>query len=143
LLHQAYSVPIIDYCDIVWSPSNSTDTRCLERLHSKFASSVSSSDNSNLRLSFSDRRVFHTALQVFKIVKKISPPYLHDTFSFAVDVSGRSGRNQHSLFVPGVKTNNGKWSLAYRAQPFETDYISPALYSAKTVIAFKTLYCML
>ena len=52
------------------------------------------------RRSLSERCVFHTALQVFKIVKKISAPYLHDTFTFAVNVTGRSGRNQHRLFVP-------------------------------------------
>ena len=51
------------------------------------------------RRSLSERCVFHTALQVFKIVK-ISAPYLHDTFAFAVDFTGRSGRNQHRLFVP-------------------------------------------
>ena len=56
--------------------------------------SLPSSDDFNLQLSLSERRVFHTALQVFKIVKKISPPYLHDTFAFAVDFTGRSGRNQ-------------------------------------------------
>ena len=45
LLHQAY---ILDYCDAVWSPSNSASTGRLERLHSKFTSSLPSSDNFNL-----------------------------------------------------------------------------------------------
>ena len=105
LLYQAYIVPIIDYCNTVWSPSNSTDTRHLERLHSKFTSSVPSSGNSNLYLSLSERCVFHTALQVLKIVNKISPPYLHNIFLFAVDITGCSGRNQQRLFVSKVRTN--------------------------------------
>ena len=68
----------------MWSPSNSTDTHRLERLHSNFTSSVPPSDNFNLRSSLTERRTFHIALQVFKIVKRISPPYLHDIFSFVV-----------------------------------------------------------
>jgi len=87
----------------VWTPSSSSD---LERLHSKFTSSTAA-DNFYLRLSLTERRVFHTA-QVFKIVNRIFPPYLHDIFSFAVDVTGRSGRNQHRLFVPRVNTDYGK-----------------------------------
>ena len=53
-------------------------------------------------------------MQVNKNVNKISPPYLHGCFSFAVDITGHPGRNVHRLFVPRVKTNYGKQSLAYR-----------------------------
>jgi len=89
---------------------NSSDTRCLERFYLKFTS-IATSDNFNLQLSLTERRVFHTALQdIFKIVNS---PYLHDIFSFAVDVTGRSGRDQHRLFVPRVYTDYGRWSLAY------------------------------
>ena len=102
LLYRAYILPILDYCDTVRSPSNSAGTRRLERLHSKFTSSLPSSDNFNLRLSLTERHTFHTTLQVFKIVNRISPPYLHGVFSFAVDVTGRSGRNVHRLYVPSV-----------------------------------------
>ena len=142
LLYQAYILPILDYCDTVWSPSNSAGTRCLERLHSKFTSSLPSSDNFNLRLSLTERHTFHTALQVFKIVNRISPPYLHGVFSFAVDVTGRSSRNVHRLYVPSVRTNFGKRSLAYRGTAI-WNRLPPALYGAKTVSEFKKLYCML
>ena len=86
--------------------------------------------------------MFHTALQVFKIVKKISPPNLHDIFTFTVDVTSYSDRNQHRLFVPRVRTNYGKWSLAYRATTI-WNRLPPAVYSARTVTAFKKLYCKL
>ena len=69
-----------------------------------------------------ERRTFHTAVQVYKIVNKVSSPYLHGYFSFAVDVTGHPGRNVHRLFILRVKTNYGKRSLAYRAQSFGTDY---------------------
>ena len=100
----------------MWSPLNSTDIRDLERLHSQFTSSVSSPDNSNLLLS--KRRVFHKALQIFKIVK-ISPPCLHDTFSFAVAVL--VGTNIDYLFLElKIIMVNGHWHTG--AQPFGTDY---------------------
>ena len=83
----------------MWSPSNSAGTRHLERLHSKFTSSLPSSDNFNLQMSLTERRTFHTALQVFKIVNRISPPYLHGVFSFAVDVTGRSSRNVYTQVI--------------------------------------------
>ena len=82
------------------------------------------------------------ALQVFKIVNKISPPYLHEVFSFAVDVTGRSGRNVHRLYVPSVRTNFGKRLLVYRGTAI-WNRLPPALYGAKTVSEFKKLYCML
>ena len=78
----------------------------------QFTSFSPSSDTLNLRLSLTERRTFHITVQVYKIVKKIS--HLHDTFSFAVDITGHSGRNVHRLFVPRVKTNYGKQLLTYR-----------------------------
>ena len=114
LLYQAYILPILNYCDVLWLPSNSNATCRLERIHSKFTSFSPSSDTLNLRLSLTERRTFHITVQVYKIVKKISPPYLHDTFSFAVDITGHSGRNVHRLFFPRIKTNYGKQLLTYR-----------------------------
>ena len=38
-----YRLPIFDYCDTVWSPSNASCICRLERLHSKFLSSFPSS----------------------------------------------------------------------------------------------------
>ena len=40
LLYQAFVLPIFDYCDTVWSPSNASCIRRLERVHSKFLSSL-------------------------------------------------------------------------------------------------------
>ena len=122
-----YIVPIIDYWDTVWSLSKSTDTCRLERLHSKFTSSVPSSGNSNLNLSLCERRVFHTTLQIVKIV------YIF--FSFTVDITGRSGRNQQRLFAPRIRTNYGKQSLAYRGTGI-WNKLPSTLYSAKSVTIF-------
>ena len=43
LLYRAFVLPIIDYCDTVWSPSNASCISRLERVHSKFFISFPSS----------------------------------------------------------------------------------------------------
>jgi len=73
-----------------------------------------------------------------KIVKKIPPP-LHNTFSFAVDVTGRSGRDQHGLSVSRVRINYGKQSLAYRGTIIWYRLLL-ALYSAETAFKKIVLY---
>ena len=40
LLYRAYIMPILDYCDVVWSPTSALYTWCLERIHSKYVSSL-------------------------------------------------------------------------------------------------------
>ena len=72
----------------------------------------------NLWFSLTERRTFHTAVQVYKIVNKISPPYLHDTFSFAVQVI-LVGMYTHYLF-PELKPTmvNSHWLTG--AQSFGT-----------------------
>ena len=65
-----------------------------------------------------------------------------EIYSFAVDIAGRSVRNQQRLFVPRVRTNYGKWSLAWRGTAI-WNRLPPAFYGAKSVTIFKKLYCML
>ena len=57
LLYQAYIMPILDYCDIVWSPCSAFYTRRLERVHSRFVSSIPSSTFAvfDLKLSLAER----------------------------------------------------------------------------------------
>jgi len=85
---------------------------------------------------------FHAALQVYKIINKISLPYynLHDAFSFAVDFIGHSGRNLHNYLFPcRDKVNYGKQSLTYRDRDRDTAIwktLSSARYGAKTLKEF-------
>jgi len=72
LLYQAFVLPIFDYCDTIWSPSKASRIRRLERVHSKFLSSLPSSHCSDLRTTLAERRTFHTAMQVFKVLHNIS-----------------------------------------------------------------------
>ena len=113
LLYQAHVLPIIDYCDVVWVPINVGHLKRLERLHSRF-SSYDSARSSAFNLTLVERRRFHIAIQVYKILKRLSPSYLLSTFRSALSITGRAGRNVHRLYVPAVRLNYGKRSLYYR-----------------------------
>ena len=45
LLYQVCLLPIIDYCDVVWTPTIVNQTRHLEKLHSKFISSYTTNSS--------------------------------------------------------------------------------------------------
>ena len=115
LLYQTYIMPILDYCDIVWSPCSAFYTQRLERVHSWFVSSIPSSTFAvfDLKLSLAERRTYHTAVKVFKILHEFAPPYFHGMFQYASAVSGHVGRNPLRLFVPGIRTNYGRRSLCF------------------------------
>ena len=137
LLYQVHILPLFDYCDVVWAPTTVHQTRCLERFHSKYISTCV--DSSISRYSLTERRKFHTAIQIFKILHKSAPTYLHNMFNYAVAITGRVNRNAHRLFVPQVNTNYGKRSLHYRG-PTIWNALSTALYSATTLIHFRNVY---
>ena len=52
-------------------------------------------------------------MQVYKILHKLAPLYLHDMFAYATSITGRVGRNVHGLFIPQINTVYGKRSLYY------------------------------
>ena len=60
LLYQVYLLPVLDYCDVVWAPTNANQTKCLERLHPKYTSSCA--DSTIPKYPLSERRKFHTTV---------------------------------------------------------------------------------
>ena len=96
LLYQAHVLPIIDYCDAVWVPTDVS--------HLCF-SSLDSTSSSVFNLTLAERRRFHTYTQIYRILNKLSLSYLHSTFRYAVSVTGRIGCNAHQLYVPAMNLN--------------------------------------
>ena len=135
----SFVLPIFDYCDTIWSPSKASRIRRLERVHSKFLSSFPSSHCSDLRTTLAERRKFHTAMQVFKVLHNISPAYLRGLFSYTTDDTGYTGRNPHRLYVPGVRTNYGKRSLKYQGTLI-WNRLSVELHNAISLRQFKSLF---
>ena len=60
-LYCAFILPILDYCDIVWSPSSIKYFKRFELVHSKFCSLLSATQKS-FHCTLVERRRFHTAI---------------------------------------------------------------------------------
>ena len=95
------SGPRFTYYWLLWCPTNVGHLKRLERLHSRF-SAVDSASSSVFKLTLAERRRFHTATQIYRILHKLSPSYLHSTFSYAVSITGRTGRNVHHMSLPCI-----------------------------------------
>ena len=129
MLYQAYILPVLEYCDTVWSP---TSIHRLNRLHSKF---TSSSNNFNLRSTLT----FHTVLQVYVIVNR-SLLHIYMEFSLMLWMSQVALVEMYTDFlflVRGLIMVSSHWCLG--AQPFGTVHLKQ-LYGAKTV---DELYCVM
>ena len=64
-LYSVFVLPILNYCDVVWTPSSVQHFKRLERLHSKFNSPFSRTDPT-VCVTLTERRHFQTAIQIYK-----------------------------------------------------------------------------
>ena len=87
LSYQDYLLPIIDYCDVVWTPTNVNQTRSLERLHSKFIFFLYQ-QLIILKYPLVEWCKFHSTMQIHKLLNKLAPPYLHDMVAYVTRVTG-------------------------------------------------------
>ena len=69
----------------------------IERIHSKFINKLPLIYRSKFPFTLTERRRFHTAIQIFKSLHQISPPYLHNIFQFSKDITGHVSRNINRL----------------------------------------------
>ena len=83
-------------------------------LESKFVNRLPLPYRSRFSLTLTERRRFHTAIQIFRSLHRLSPPYLHNIFQLSKDITGHVSRNINRVFVPRVFTNYGKRSFFYR-----------------------------
>ena len=134
-LYQAFVLPVFDYCDVVWAPTTVSLSKPLEYLHSRFFT-TSSRFNSFVKVTLAERRRFHTAVQVFKVLYQLCPRYLRDWFVFAEAYTGHSGQNKCRLFIPQINTSIG---FFYRGAVIWNS-LSPALFTVNALSNFKSLY---
>ena len=137
-LYCTFILPILDYCVVVWSPSSVQYFKRFECIHSKFCSLIPATQ-SFLCHTLAERRRFHTAIIVYKILHQLSPAYLRATFNYTITVTSHVGRNSHRLFVPRVRTTYGKNSLYYKGTQIWNS-LNASLYAAATLGQFKHLY---
>jgi len=125
-----FDLLIMDYCDVVWMPSSAMHFKQLGRIYSKF-SNLRSTACSSVTITLTERQCYHTAIQVYRSLHKIAPSYLHDTFNYAVDITGRVARNAHCLFVSRVRTTLAKNSFYFcRTRVWNSPFMEQRNWSA-------------
>ena len=74
-LYSAFVMPLFDYCDVAWFPSTTKLNCLIERIHSKFVNKLPLTHRSKFPYTLIERWRFHTAIQIFKSLRQISPQY--------------------------------------------------------------------
>ena len=143
-LCKVYILPLLDYCDVIWSPSTKRLSDQVEKVQ-KYAARLITGETTKTRsvdlysrlhlVKLAQRRKYHTAICVFKIINKLSPMYLQNIFELSVNKTGRTLRNPHRLYIPFVRTNIAKFGFHYQGA-----VIWNSLYSLNTLIDFKRYY---
>ena len=111
-LYCTFILPILDYCDVVWSPLFLQYFKRLERVHSKFCSLISAKQGF-FHDTLAERKDSILPSLFVKFFHHLSPTYLRETFNYTTTVTSHVARNSHCLFVPRVRTTYGKNSLCY------------------------------
>lgn len=143
LLYKTFVVPIFDYCDTVWQPNSLRMSNKLDQLHERAIRLIlsSRSTNSNLKLpsSPSTRRRYHVAIQAFKVLHRLSPPYLLSALNYTKDITNRTSKSIYRVFVPFVRTNFGKSAFYFKSTSIWNS-LNSALYACNDLKQFKFLY---
>ena len=74
--------------------------------------------NSFVKLTLAERRRFHTAVQVFRVLHHLCPGYLRNWFVYAEAHTGHGGRNKHRLFIPQINISIGVFYHAWSCDLF-------------------------
>ncbi len=148
LLHTAFVLPAIDYCDVAWSPNTKKFTAKIEKIQ-KLAARIALRADTTARTvdlykklnwsTLEQRRRYHTAKYVYKVLHKLTPPYLHNTFELSQAKTGRLLRNNFRVFVPQIKTCLARKSFYYRGTEIWNS-LPYSLYESPTLELFKRRY---
>ena len=115
-----------DFCGSNFTSSAIYD-EITKYLHSRFLQQVPVS-NSFIKVTMTEHRRFHIAVQVFKILHQFCPRHLKDWFVSAEAYTGRSGRNKFRVFVPRINTSIGKNGLFYCGNVIWNSFSSGFIY---------------
>ena len=117
LLYRSLVLPHLEYCPTVWDPCTKQLSHQIEMVQNRAMRTIlgkpSGTCSQPLRSELNwrtlyDRRRLRRGIATYKIVNKLSPPYLHDIFT---SNTNSKGRNKDNLFVIRTNTN----SFTYRS----------------------------
>ena len=137
ILYKAFVLPLMDYYDVVWGSASLTSLSILSRLHRRACKPML---HYAPRWNLQDRRKFHVALLTFKILHRLTPPFLFDTIKYTTSLTGRQGRNEFRVYLPHARTNIGQSSFYFRTVQIWNDLKSSYIYLYTTAKSFKFAY---
>ena len=132
-LYKSLVQPLLDYCDVAWSPGALKQVDKLERVQKLAARIVLGTPSTartvelykTLNWSTLDQcRRYHTATYVFKVLNGLSPPYLQNTFELSAHKTKRCLRNSYRIYIPFVRTTIAKNSFTTKMLFYGTHYRS-------------------
>ena len=150
LFFNAYILPHLDYCCIIWGTCSASQEQKLVRFQKRAARLIldkhidtpSSMLFSELNwMTFPERVTFQKAVLMFKVINGISPTYLFDIFTFTSNVHERNLRStsQLQLYSPKPKSELFRRSFSYSGSSI-WNKIPYYIKNANSVNAFKSLY---
>lgn len=139
LLYKAYVVPVFDYCDVVWQPSSVRLVDKLDKLYSRAVKLIGSSTATKVPSSPSARRRFHIAVQAYKVLHSLCPPYLCSALKYTIDITHRVSKNPYRAYVPYVRTNFAKFAFYFKSTSIWNS-LSLSLYASLGLLQLKKLY---
>ena len=77
IIYAAFNIvkSLKQYPDVVWFPSTAKQTCLIEKVHSKFINKLPVTYHSKFPFTLTERHRFHTAIQIFKSLRQLSPPF--------------------------------------------------------------------
>ena len=121
MLYKTLVLPYLEYCPSVWDPISIDLSNKIERIQNRAMKIIlhrpldTSSPTLRLELNWKslyERRQLRRAITTYKSLNKLSPPYLHNVFSFNLF---SKGQNRDKLYVVRPITNWFKNSFTYRS----------------------------
>ena len=150
LFFNAYILPHLDYCCVIWGNCNITQEDKLIRFQKRAARLILDKDFttpskslfSELNwLTFPKRVKFQKAVLLYKIFNGLSPDYLRNIFTFTSDIHERTLRSssQFQLYSPRPNTELFRKSFVYSGSIIWNS-LPYYVKNANSVIHFKQLY---
>ena len=118
-IYTSFVLPILDYCDTVWSCCGSVNADKLEKLQRRAARMVMRLGSSEKTLNFlgyitlEKRHESHVSNLLKKCLSNRFPQFLMDYFSYNKDVLPRTTRSSGKLRIPSIKLECTKKAFVY------------------------------
>ena len=151
LFFNAYILPHIDYCCIIWGNCTKTMEDRLIKFQKRAARVILNINDietpsatlfSQLKwMKFPERVRYQKAILMYKMINNLAPTYLLDSFKFQSEIHSRQLRSSSplQLYIPKPKIEFFRQSFVYSGSSIWNE-LPKDIQNAKSLNKFKTLY---